>query len=194
MEDVMKLWFKTVGLVSLLTVMVSGVTFAAMQSQNAVLAGSSITSATASLLIASEQGDFGASTPGFNFEAIEPGASAMPTEGKILRLRNAGNSKLALRVGIDNARFANPQGAIASKIFIVLTPGTGGPAQEFPLPTLMSALGMSSPLAIGQPLTAGQETEYKVQVRMAGDALPAGVSGANITGIDLVFSGVTLNS
>lgn len=185
---------RTVGVICAVGVIVSGVTFAALQSQNAVLQGNSINSATASLKIDNGQGTYADEADGFNFANIEPGGSPMPSPGNSVNLKNDGSTNLALKISMNPENFANPGNAKTDRIFIILTPVDDGPMQDLSLSSLLAAYSNGSPLSLNMTLPAGQTVQYHLQVQIAGDAVTSIQTAVSLTGIDLVFSGTSLAS
>lgn len=176
------------------SVVITGVTYAALQSQNATLQGSKITSATANLTIGDGQGSYAATANGFTFNNVEPGGPAMPQPANSLWLRNNGTSNLALKMTMNPASFTNPQSANIDRIFIVIKPVSGGTAQVLSLGSLMTGYTNGTPTALNFSLAAGQIGEYTLQVQMSSDAVPSTMAGATMSGIDLIFSGTSIVS
>ncbi len=185
---------RAIGVITAVGVLVTGVTFAALQSQNATLQGSRITSATANLTIADGLGGFAATANGFAFDNVEPGGSPMPLGGNTLTLRNNGTSKLALRMSMNPSTFVTAQGANLDHIFIVLNPAGGGPRQVLSLGTLMTAYANGTPTDLEYTLPAGQIAQFTIQAQMSNDAVPSTQSGVTLSGIDLIFSGISVVS
>lgn len=185
---------RAIGVITAVGVLVTGVTFAALQSQNAVLQGSKITSATANLTIGDGQGGFVATTPGFEFNNVEPGGPAMPQPAHELSLRNNGTSNLALRLSMNPNSFFSAQGANIDHIFIVLKPHSGGMSQTLSLTSLMTAYTNNQPMDLQYTAAAGQQADFTIQVQMSADAVPSTLSGITLRGIDLIFSGTSVVS
>jgi hypothetical protein len=186
---------RPIGVICAIIVLVSGVTFAALQSQSATLQGSRITSATANLLIGDGSGAYSATAQGFNFDNIEPGGAPMPNPGNILSLKNSGTSNLALKLAMDINTFANPQNANTDRIYITLKPLSGtGPMQQFSLASLMTAYTTNTPVALNLTASAGQVSQYSLQVQMTADSVTSTLSGVALTGINLIFTGSSVVS
>jgi hypothetical protein len=183
------LWRAT-GVIGIVLTLVSGVTFAALQSQNVKLTGNTIQSATAGLTIGTAPGSLGASSLGFSFANVEPGGVATPATGNTFYLQNTGSTSLTLHMSVD--QFTNTSNVNLAKVYIILTPITsGGAAQTIPLATLIDSYNTGGfNLAITQ--STGSLAQYKLQAKMDADAITGGPSsGATITDIQFVFSGVT---
>lgn len=172
-----------VGLVGTVT---SGVTFAALQSQQAVLSNNTIHSATADLRIGTSGATFAATRTGYDFRDIIPGGSPMPTDGNPMFLKNYGSAGLAVKVAVSSTPSAT-EPVDFNKVYISFTrvdvPST---AEEFSLSELMSAYpsgGLSMRGSISGDVTA----QYQIRASMAADALNG--SGVSIDDVDLVFTG-----
>ena len=188
---------RVVGIVCALAIIVSGVTFAALQSQAATLKGNKITSATANLLIGDGQGGYGATTPGFDFNNVEPGGAAAPNPGYNLFLKNNGTSNLALKLALNPSTLLNPNNVNLERIYLNITPVSGtnvGFMQQFSLASLMSGYSNGSPVALNLNIPAGQITQYSLQVQIPADAITSVQSAIALTGIDLLFSGTSVVS
>jgi hypothetical protein len=176
------------GVVACLLIAVSGVTFAALQSQAVKLTGNSIETATANLLISTDGTNFSTAQPGFDFANIVPGGQ--PQSGYFFTLKNGGATPLALKFAVSSTP-SNPANVDLSKISIRLTP-TGGVAQSFSLASLIAA-NSSGGLAITNPseLFVGNRITFTIDVSMAADAMTG--PSASIGNIDLAFTGLAVN-
>lgn len=168
--------------VSLVGVLVTGVTFAALQSQQATLTGNSIQSATADLRIGTSATSFDASRGGFTFKDVIPGGPAMPTDGNVFYLKNYGTAPLALKVVLGSTP-TNTSSVDLAKVKLILTRVDNSNAQTVSLQTLTT-----TGLALTDPIAASSVVQYKLQAQMDEDAFTG--TGAALSGIDLVFSGV----
>lgn len=176
---------RAVGILSAVGVLVSGVTFAALQSQSATLAGNSIQSATADLRIGTSASTFYDSRTGFSFKDVVPGGAAMPVDGNTFYLKNAGTAAMALKVVVGSTP-VNASGADLSKVKLQLTRVDNDKVQT------ASILALSETgLAITDPIAPGAAVQYKLRAQMDADAFTG--SGAAVSGIDLVFSGTAAN-
>lgn len=176
-----------------LAVLVGGVTYAALQSQNATLQSSTISSATASLLIGDGVGSYAASMPGFTFSNVEPGGAPAPAVGNTVTLKNNGSTALTLRLSMNSSNYNNLQNATLSKVFFVITPAAGAP-QQFSVASLALAGTNATTVPMGITIPAGQTLQLTLQAQMAADAISSTISGATIGNIDLQFSGTTATS
>ncbi|HSW85076.1 MAG TPA: hypothetical protein VLF79_00480 [Candidatus Saccharimonadales bacterium] len=169
-------------------IVVSGVTFAALQSQEDILTGNTIETATANLQISKDGSNFGNSQTGFDFANLVPGGSAQPATGYSLYLKNSGSAPLALKMSIASIP-TNHDNVDLSKVSVLLTTvGSGTSAQSFNLDGLIAAASTGGLSVSGANLTNGSIQQYKLQVSMASDAING--SSANLSNIDIVFNGV----
>jgi hypothetical protein len=174
---------RAITVISSVAVLATGVTFAALQSQNATLTGNSISTATADLRIGTSATTFSPSRTGFSFGNVIPGGPAAPVDGNIFYLKNYGTPTLALKVAVPTAP-ANTSGVDLKKVYVVLTRVDTTASQKLPLDSLVTASGGT---ALTDTLAGVTVAQYKVQIQMDADAFTG--QSADITGIDLVFSG-----
>jgi hypothetical protein len=182
---------RTVGVIGVVLTLVTGVTYAALQSQNVKLTGNSIQSATANLMIGTTLGTYGGTSTGFSFPNVEPGGAAVPSTGNVFYLQNSGSTHLALHMSVD--QFTNPSNVNLAKVYIILTPisGSTGSPQKLPLATLIDSYSTGG-FNLGLGMESGVTGQYKIQAIMDADAITGSPSsGANISDIQFVFSGVT---
>jgi len=86
----------------------------------------------------------------------------------------------------------NPDNADLSKVHIMLWPGDGSSVQSFTLAALISSYSTGGlPVLSASRLTPGTAMKYNIQIAMDVDAVTG--SGANISNIDLSFSGTATN-
>lgn len=182
---------RATGTVAAVVVIVSGVTFAALQSQQDTLTGNTIETATANLQLSNDGVSYGDSHAGFDFNNIVPGGPAVPTTGYPFYLKNTGGTPLSLRLAI-NSTPVNPHNVDLSKVNVVLTPvGTGAGAQTFTMQSLIAGTQSGGAVINGANLAIGSSQQFKLQISMAADALNGSV--ASLANIDLSFSGVGVN-
>ena len=184
-----KVWLRLIVAIIIGGMATTGVTYAALQSQQAILSGNTIESATAALQLSKDGGNYSSSTTGFDFAGLVPGGVAMPSQygGHPLWLKNTGSAGLNLNVTVNGA--PTTSGDIdLSKVSLVLTPVTGGgTAQTIPLSSLIGAsAGTTTTLSV-PTLTSGTTMQYKIQMQMASDAFSG--SSATISNLNLVFAG-----
>lgn len=180
-------WLRAVLILSAVGVIVGRVTFAALQSQQAILAGNTIESATAALQLSTDGGTFASSQQGFTFSGLVPGGQAMPSQngGKPLWFKNTGNATLTIKGMISTA--PNVTGDIdLSKVYILLTP-TGGTTQTISVAALQAAANNGGMTLNVPEIAPGVLAEYHIQVRMAEDAFSG--NSATIQNLSLIFVG-----
>lgn len=167
------------------TLMVGGVTYALLQSQNATLTGSSIQSATADLRIGTSASTFDASRNGFIFKDIIPGGNAMPADGHTFYLKDYGTSALKLRMSLGSTP-TNAAAVDLSKVHVVLLRvDTGSQEQTASLRVLQE-----NGLDLGENISPGAVAQYKIKVKMDADAYHG--TGASIGNLDFIFSGTAV--
>lgn len=177
--------FRAISVIASVAILVTGVTYAALQSQQATLTGNSISTGTADLRIGTTATSFATTRTGFSFGNVVPGAAAMPADGNSFYLKNYGTPTLALKVGVSSVP-VNTNNVDLSKTYVVLTRVDSGTSQKFALAALVAG-GTSAPLSMTDNLNGGATAQYKTQVAMDTDAFTG--QSADITGIDLVFTG-----
>jgi len=187
-----KAFSRLIGVVAAVMIVVSGVTFAALQSQQNTLTGNTIETATANLQISKDGVTYGNSQLGFDFNNLVPGGSAQPTAGYPVYLKNAGGVPLALKLAVSSAP-SNPDNVDLSKVNVLLTTvGSGVPAQSFSLQGLVGSNSSGGLAITSGNLANGSSQQYKLQVSMASDAVSG--SSANLGNIDFAFSGQAVSN
>ena len=169
-------------------VIVSGVTFAALQSQQAKLAGNIIQTATANLQISPNDVSYANSLEGFAFQNLVPGGVAVPNADTFtFYLKNAGGTPLSLKLAVSSTPL-NADNADLSKVHLILIPADGSSPQNFTLAALIAAYSSGGlPVISANRLTPATTMKYHLQITMDIDAVTG--SGASISNIDLSFSG-----
>ena len=183
---------RAVGIVAAVMIVVSGVTFATLQSQQVKLTGNTIQTATANLQISPDGIIYSGSQQGFAFSNLVPGGQAMPLSGYSLYLKNAGGTPLALKLALSSVP-TNTDNVDLTKVHVILTPADGGSVQNFTLQSLVdaSSTGGQSILVPGELMPSASE-QYKLQISMESDAVNG--PSATIGNLDFSFSGVALSS
>lgn len=171
------------------TILLSGVTYASMQSQNDTLQGNTIMSATANLQILGANGIYADTAPGFTFSNLEPGGAAGPTPGNHISLKNTGTTTLALKIAMNATSYSNPQQVNINKVTLIFTPVGGGATFTTTLATLCSGYNSGTPIPLNMFLPAGQTQDFTVQAQLAADAVTSTTTGFTLSGVDLIFSG-----
>lgn len=180
---------RAITIISSVAVLATGVTFAALQSQQAVLTGNSIKSATADLQIGTSASNFSNTRAGFSFGNVIPGASATPASGNSFWLKNNGTPALTLKVAVSSTP-VNTANVNLAKVYLVLTRVDTNTTQKLALASLLSSFGSGPAVNLGDNLAGGTTAQYNAQVSMDVDAFTG--QSADITGIDLVFTGTAV--
>lgn len=176
---------RAVVVMGVVLVIVSGVTFAALQSQQATLTGNTIESATADIRISIDNNTYSSSHTGFDFSSVIPGGPAVPTAGYPFFLKNYGTTNSLIKMAVSSVP-TNSNNVDLSKVSVIITRVGGGPTQTFTLANLISTYADGG-TALTEVLPTNTFYQYKIQVSMASDAFTG--SGAALGNIDFVFSG-----
>lgn len=170
--------------VSLLT----GITYAALQSQQSKFTGSTIQTATANLQVSQDGTTYSNIQTGFNFGNVIPGGALAPSNGYPIYLKNAGGTALTPKFAVSSTP-TNPDGVDLTKVMVHLNSTASGQTQIFSLQSLIdsNATGGTS-LTILPVLFTTQTHPFTIQVSMAKDAFTGG--SASIGTIDFSFLGV----
>lgn len=173
-------------------ILVGGVTFAALRSQNNVLEGSRMTSASANLQMSrTASGPWSNNMSGFTFNDIMPGGDPAPRTGTDLYLKNTGTTNMTLQYSVNLNGLVNGQGINLSKVKIVITDSTGltvyvtGSIAE-----LGQAYTSGTPITTTLALPKGTTSQVKVMMQLDEDAVSNSSSQVVIDGINIVFSGL----
>jgi hypothetical protein len=172
------LW-QAMGIIVATLVVVSGVTFAALQSQQAILKGNSIQTAVANLKLSADNINYSNSLDGYTFGGLIPGGNPTPLNGDPIYTRNDGTTALALKLSV-NSTLTNPNTVDLEKVHVILTPFGGGVAQNMTLADLIAANttgGIPLTIAGANHLTPSANTGFMMQISLENDA----VSGASAT-------------
>lgn len=173
-----------------LAVLTGGVTFAALQSQLAVVQGNTIQTANADLKVSTNGTTYSRSVEGFHFGAVIPGGQPSPANGYDVFLRNEGSTGLSLRLSV-NAAITNTDNADTSKIKIVLTATSGQPI-SFTLKELIDSQAQGGVVVPNIARMAPTQTlQYKVQVQMDTDAVHG--SSATISNLNFLFGATAIS-
>jgi hypothetical protein len=87
---------KAFGVMLAAVAILSGATFAALQSQPAVLQSNTIETANADLQISTNGVTYGKNLSGYDFSGLIPGGKPRPLNGFPVYLKNVGSSQLSL--------------------------------------------------------------------------------------------------
>lgn len=183
---------RAMAVIAAVTIVVSGVTYAALQSQQDKLTGNTIETSTANLLISTDGTHFSNTEPGFDFNNIIPGASAVPTTGAPFYLENTGGTPLGVKLAVSTIP-ANPNNIDLNQVnVIVTTVGSSGPLQTFTLQSLIDAYATGGLSIAGSNVGNNNSVEFKLQVGMNSSAVSG--SSASLSNIDFALSGVASGS
>jgi hypothetical protein len=183
---------RAVGVTAAVVLMVSGVTFALLQTVQNKLTGNTIQTSSANLQLSTDGINFSNSEPGFSFTGLIPGGSPTPQPGYNITFKNIGSAPLNLKLAVTSTP-ANVDNVDLSKVNIVLTP-SAGPPQTFSLKSLVEAglSGNGLDVATPTPLLVGNRATFTIQTSMSTDALSG--TSANLSKIDFAFTGVAVSS
>jgi hypothetical protein len=178
---------RALSVVASVGILVAGVTFAALQSQQAVLSGNTIQTASANLLIGTASATstaFSNSHSGFSFANVVPGGSAQPADGNVFYLKNTGTATLTLKMAVSGTP-TNTSNVDLTKVSVTVTRTDTNATQTATLQSLLDNTGGLSLTDNLAPASTG--VQYKLSVSMSADAFTG--SSASIGAIDFVFSG-----
>lgn len=182
--------FRAITVMGIVMVLVSGVTFAALQSQQSVLSGNTIESATADLKISLDNITYTSSHTGFDFAGVVPGGPAVPAAGNAFWLKNSGTTSTQVKLAVSTTP-TNLSNVDLSKVMVIITHTPGGTSQSVTLASLISTYA-SGGTALTDILPSATAYQYKIQISMAVDAFTG--SGASLGNIDFVFIGAAQSS
>lgn len=180
--------FRAISVIASVAVLATGVTFAALQSQQAVLTGNSIQSATADLRISGTGTTYTNTKTGFVFGDVIPGGPATAPAANSFYLKNYGTPAMSLRMAISSVP-VNPDGINLDKVYLILNRVDTNASQKLSVAALVASHA-SGGTVLTDNLAGGQAAQYKVQVSMDVDAFTG--QKADVTGIDVVFSGTAV--
>ena len=168
-----------------LVLLIGGITYALLTSQEATLTGNSIQTVTAALSISTDGQNFGVTTPGFSFNNLIPGGVPMPLMGYSVYMKNTGNVPLTPKIAI-NKQPTNPNNIDLGKVKVIMFAVDTTNNEEYSF-TMQDLLNGSR--AFTNNIGIGMTRRYNVQISMDADAVSGNT--ASLSGIDLVFSGTT---
>lgn len=174
-----------------LIILSGGVTFAALQSQAAVVKGNSIQTALASMQVSSDGINYTNSMNGYTFEGLIPGGSYVPANGYPIYLKNVGTTPLSLRISVA-PNLSNNNLVDLSKVRVSLSPMAGGAGQNVSLQDLINSNSTGGAvLNQGTRVTSGQTSGLFIKIMMEADAITG--PSANISNLDFNFDAVAVN-
>jgi len=183
---------RLIGITAAVVVIVSGVTFAVLQSQQVKLTGNTIQTATANLHLSEDGVNYTDTLAGFGFDNLVPGGSAVPTNGDAVFLKNDGGTALTLKLAVSSVPL-NPSNVDLSKVHVIVMPVSGGSTQNFTLQSLISSYSTGGQTILTPTqLAINMVAQYRIQVSMDSDAFSG--PSASISNVDFSFSGVTVSN
>ena len=180
---------RAVAVIASIAIVVTGVTYAALQSQQAVLSGNTIQSATASLLIGTASATstaYSSSHSGYTFANVVPGGPAQPAGGNVFYLKNTGTANLALKLNVTGTP-TNTSSVDLTKVKVLVTRTDTNTTQTVTLQSLIDATPSGGLSLTDNLAPASTGTQYTMSVSMTSDAFTG--SSASIGAIDFSFSG-----
>lgn len=177
---------RALSIIMAVVIIATGATYAALQSQDNLLTGNTIQTATANLKISRDGQTFSTSQPGFSFTDLIPGGQASPAVGFKTYLSNAGGTPLSLKVAVSSTP-TNPDNIDLAKVNVVFISST---IQSFTLAQLIAAQSTGG-VSLDKTLAVGNTQLYSIQVSMAADAVTG--PGTTLGNIDISFSGQAAN-
>lgn len=184
---------RAIGVISAVGILVTSVTYAALQTEPANLTGNTIKSATADLKIGTSStgalpSTYSNTRAGFTFADVAPGGPAMPADGYSFYLKNYGSTALNLKAAVSSVP-TNEANVDLSKVSLQLSRVDTDNVQTFTLQALIEAQTAGG-LALTDALAANPTfAQYKLRASMDADAFSGTGDDVSIGAIDLVFSG-----
>jgi hypothetical protein len=171
---------------------VSGVTFASLQSQAAVLKGNSIQTANAGLQVSTDGTTYASSVPGYGIGGLVPGGMPMPSNGGLVYVKNTGTAAEAVSLSIPSG-FTNTDNLDLTKVHVVLSPIGAGAGQNVVLQDLIDAGVAGIPLTVGNAthLFAGNTTGFTIKFSLDSDAIVT--TGATVNNLDFDLIGTAVS-
>jgi hypothetical protein len=184
---------QAMGIITAVMVLVTGVTFAALQSQQAVLKGNSLATAMAELKISKDNSNYATVVDGYTYSNLIPGGSPTPSNGNPIYLQNTGSVALAAKISVNEA-LSNPNNVDLSKVHVILLPFGGGTLQNITLKDLVAASATGGIALAGGGLNhvnAGGNAGFAMQIMLDSDATSG--SSANIGNLIFNFDATAVN-
>lgn len=180
---------RSILVLSAIGIVVSAATFATLQSQQAVLAGNTINSATAALVVGTDGTTFGSSKSGFTFNNVVPGGSPVPAAGDIAYLKNNGSSNLSIKLAVSSTP-TNLNNVDLTKVFIEISRTETGFDQTYSLKSLVDSYTTGGTV-LNDVINSATTAQYLLRVSMNADAFN-NTNGVTISGVDIVFTGLAV--
>lgn len=176
-----------------IVVIIVGVTFAAMRTQQNLLTGSTLTSASASLLMNKQSiGTFQNELSGFTFTGVEPGGPALPAAGHSLFLHNNGSTNLSIDIQVNPERLEYSEQANLSHIMLQIDVPGRGESINYALSDLIDSYQTGQRRLLPVWLEAGgyEQLQFRMSIISdpAYDLMPEPIS---LTNLDIILTGVS---
>lgn len=183
--------WQSLGMLTTVLALASGVAFAALQSQLGILKGNVIQTAIASLQVSPDGNNYANTMDGYVFGNLVPGGLPYPLSGYPVYVKNVGSAPLTLKFSI-NPGLDNPNNVDLSKVHVILTPIAGGAGQNMTMQELTAA-NSSGGLAItsGSHMNPNQVVSYFIKVSLDNDAVNG--PGATLSNVDFNFNALATN-
>lgn len=186
-------FLQAMAIIGAIVVIVSGVTFASLQSQVVVLKGNSIATAVAELKLSKDNIIYASSLDGYTFGSLVPGGSPSPVNGHPIYLQNTGSTPLLAKLSVGNA-LTNPDAVNLAKVHVILSGFGGGAPQNITLQELIAA-DTTGGIAITVPglsrINNGGNAGFTMQVMLDGDAVTG--SSGSIGNLIFNFNATAIN-
>jgi hypothetical protein len=181
------------GVICMVAILVAGVTFAALRSQNNLVNGSRLTSASANLLMSKEANSvFNSSMTGFDFFDLEPGGPAAPAAGHDLFFKNVGSTNLDMKLSLNPAFLANWSGADLQHIHFAVYDWDGENLfAKYSLAQLRDAYTAGAPLPLNVVIGKDVTLNFKIRMQLDGQGIST-TDQISLDNLDYVFSGVAV--
>jgi hypothetical protein len=191
MQSVLKISpvMRAVGVIAAVAVLVTGITFAALQSQ-ATLTNNTIASATADLQVDntdSTTSGFGSTDVGYAFTGVVPGGADSNVGNFQLKNNGTANMSVAVQVPTLPTWTVNPAGPVVAADVDVIIACVGSVSGTFGVTTDLAAINTAPVALTAGNLNAGDTTACTVKISM--DATAFSGSSASSTNFDFVFTG-----
>jgi hypothetical protein len=177
---------RATGVIGVVAAMVTGVTFAALNSQ-ATLTSNTVSTATVGLEVGKTVADLGTTAPGFDVNGLVPGTGV----DQDFYLRNTGDTPLDISAHVPTLPAA-PEGGYGFTGWDNLTVKLTGEACAEVVTTNLQELNAGEVQLPCNPLAEGGEANTSHKYTAHFDINPSAVTGnhAGVDDFDLVFTGM----
>lgn len=155
-----------------LIVLLVSVTFAAMRTQDTIIQGNTMTSASANMLLSQTSGGiFSDTMAGFTFNEIEPGAGLEPQSPHTFYVQNTGTTNLETFISINPERIQISDNMDPSRARLrILDNDRNEPDMtvvEYTVANLIAAFENNEPLPLNIPIPKNQTVPLYLQMRIS---------------------------